>query len=221
MTCVVRKTLAEIGEIEPVKYTITSFGKLVFDESSWLLNFIKVEHARFLLKDNMNKNALMTMYKIHQNRNYNLRVSDVVSDEINAINETINKFNEELPTWLLVISRSNKSLNVSITDIPLMSNDNRSINETLKAINQINLRSICTTCDPIDKLQSYPLLHIEHIDDVKLLDITIDDITRAYQTDLKNAESLMHLENYLADTAHKIHLAHACLRKYIKQLEAK
>lgn len=221
MTCVVRKTLAEIGEVEPTKYTVTSFGKLVFDESLWLLNFIKVEHARFLLKDNMNKNALMAMYKIHQNRNYNLRVSEVVSDEINAINATINKFNDELPTWLLVISRSNRSLNVSVTDIPLMSNDNRSINETLRAINHINLRSICAACDPIDKLQSSPSTHIEHINDIKLTDITIADVTHALNIDLKNTKSLVQLESYLADIVHKVYLAHACLRKYIKQLEAK
>lgn len=226
MTCIVRKTLSDIGEVEPIPYTVTSFGKLVFDEAQYMLNYIKVEHARFLLRDSESKNALLLMYKAHKNRNYNLRVNEVLSNEIDIINATIDKFNNELPTQLTILSRSGNKINISIIDIPSISHsDNLNhvicyINETLKAINSINLRSICTPCDNIKKLQLAPTIELEHLDDIKLSNITMDDVTHAYNIGLSNFKSLVLLESYIADVVSKVHTAHACLLKYIKQLEA-
>lgn len=223
MSCIVRKTLSDIGVVEQVKPINTCDGKLVFDQATWLSNYTKLAHARFILNNIITKNSLRRQFQIHKNANYSLNACEALSKEISCANVIIEKFNKLIPVLLSKISRTG-NLNVSIHQIPIINESSDlnetfiSINNTISYINGINLRSIIDHCDIIDKV-SINVVEYDVIDDTN--DVSMDLLTHVVEVNLSNIKKMALMEHDIVDAISKINMSNMCLRKYIKQLEEK
>jgi hypothetical protein len=224
MTCIVRKTLADIGEVEQVKAIKTCTGKMVFDQATWLSNYTRLAHARFILNNVTNKSSMMRQYKIHQNQDYHINAYDSLMIEIACANTIIEKFNTALPILLSRLIKNGFNVNVSVTVIPTINVDlnisklNTSINNTISHINDINLRSICNTCEEI------PAVNIRSFEYEKIpdnTDMSIPIVTHAMEINISNMKKMALTEHDIANAISVVNTVGTCLTSYIKQLEEK
>ncbi len=95
MTCVVRKVLGGLPDLN-VKSVRTHSGKIVLDQCRAHVQYVQVDHARFLLSKNMSPDAIRRECKRIVATPIPKLYLKVLEKETGIFNETVDQFNDAL-----------------------------------------------------------------------------------------------------------------------------